>query len=90
MNTFTSCGLPWYPWPSDHNRPCHPGQYVRVLTLDELDGIEPYNQNYIKSSCSIPWGYPNAGWYPVNPDGSEIKKPDSTRVIRRRFKLKTR
>lgn len=94
MNTFTSCGLPWYPWPADGKCPCDPDQIVRVLTRDERARKTPYNSGYLHSAGWVPWKLSNAGWYPVNPDGTEItpaKKPlPRPRVLRRRFKLKTR
>lgn len=72
MNTFTSCGFHWYPWPADGKCPCAPDQHVRVLTSDEHDEKQPYDSNYIRCAYFIPWNLISAGWYPVNPDGTEI------------------
>jgi hypothetical protein len=91
MNTFTSCGLPWHPVPDDGKIPCDPDQFVRVLLNAEKKGIVGYKLGYDRAAL-FPWlvvGY--AGWYPVNPDGTEItsaKKPlTRPRVLRRRFPL---
>lgn len=90
MNTFTSCGLPWYPWPNDGSNPCAHDQYIRVLSKDEFDGVDPYDASFCIKASSAKWGGKyEAGWYPVNPDGTEITKA-RPRVIRRRFKLSTK
>lgn len=95
MNTFTSCGLPWYPPPDDGLCPCDPDQFVRVLFDTEKDGRESYVNRTHPAKNWAWWSEYHEGWYPVNPDGTEIKKPirpriSRPRVIRRRFKLKTR
>lgn len=93
MNTFTSCGLPWHPVPDDGKIPCDPDQHVRVLLNAEKKGIVGYELGYDRAAL-FPWlvvGY--AGWYPVNPDGTEIallpspKPLTRPRVLRRRFPL---
>ena len=96
MNTFTSCGLPWHPWPADGKCPCEPEQHIRVLSKDELDGFDKYDSSFVINSSLANWGSKwDAGWYPVNPDGTEITPPPATapkrlsrpRVLRRRFPL---
>lgn len=93
MNTFTSCGLPWHPVPDDGKCPCPFDQTVRVLLLDEMEGVQEYEHDYDQASL-FPWRLLiYAGWYPVNPDGTEIallpspKPLTRPRVLRRRFPL---
>lgn len=90
MNTFTSCGLVWYPPPADGKCPCDPDQMVRVLFKSERIALAPY-VNATDTANYWPWDDSrNAGWYPVNPDGTEItpaRKPARPRVLRRRFPL---
>lgn len=75
MNTFTSCGLPWYPPPADGKCPCNPHQLVRVLLHAENKGIVAYDHdNAVEEAYIIPWSLQMyAGWYPVNPDGTELE-----------------
>jgi hypothetical protein len=90
MNTFTSCGLPWHPVPDDGKCPCAPDQFIRVLLNSEKDGRELYVGGAYPARM---WrgGFSGlAGWYPVNPDGTEITpypRPGRPRVLRRRFPL---
>lgn len=92
MNTFTSCGLPWHPVPNDGKCPCDPDQHIRVLLNAEKKGYQRYSLDHDPASC-FPWAvlfYTYAGWYPVNPDGTEITpspRPARPRVLRRRFPL---
>lgn len=88
MKNFTSCGLPWYPWPADGKCPCEPEQHVRILTRDEVLGNVKYDNTHDEACCWAWSGVDRAGWYPVNPDGTEITP--RPRVLRPRFKLSTR
>lgn len=90
MNTFISCGLPWFPWPTDGKCPCGPDQRVRFLWESEKSGDSGYI-NAVMTASGIEWDVYNcAGWFPVNPDGTEITpslRPARPRVLRRRFPL---
>lgn len=87
MKTFTSCGLPWYPWPADGKCPCARDQHIRFLWDSEESGDSTYIDAATIAS-GIEWDAPHCvGWYPVNPDGTEIRKPSRPRVLRRRFPL---
>ncbi len=90
MKTFTSCGLVWYPWPADCKCPCEPDQHVRILTIEERSGEEKYDNEHEPAGLWW-WGSRKyAGWYTVNPDGTEITpspSPSRPRVLRRRFPL---
>lgn len=94
MNTFTSCGLTWYPPHANGECPCNADQPVRILMDSEHNGHRTYTPETSKASLAH-WGRDIgpatiAGWFPVNADGTEIKKTSRPRALRRRFKLKTR
>lgn len=89
MNTFKSCGLVWYPPPADGKCPCAPDQTIRLLYKSEKEGRMSYSPIF-DCACAWLWGSDkHAGWFPVNPDGTEITSKPSPRprVLRRRFPL---